>query len=389
MNTFMRLSAVLVLMLVSFASYAQRQMAFDPDRDPLSFALVIGIDNYRQDRLPPLEYTRSDADAVASRLDFLGYNVSFLTNRDATRERILTELASIRSMMAPQDRFILYFAGYTVLDVWSDGLYVVAYDSDIEKIAFSGVALREIVDYTNRIESYQKLILLDNAAVATEQIQPDELEYYVRDYLEYGLGKSIAAEGDITIVASVSSQRMVLGERRQSAMTAALLDALDTAFADTDRNELLSIQELLEYLDYETLELAYDSGYEYPPQIFIQSRGWNDWPVASIAGTDDVADLAFAEKQRDLLAEALSRLATDKSISLRTRLTFESLLNRWVDSMNLGRSLTDAEEYALDESIYILSSRYSDRDKARMLESLESDAFGEIRLQAPQQLQLR
>jgi uncharacterized caspase-like protein len=77
-----------------------------------SWAVVIGIDRYQH--WPPLEAAVEDARAVRERLRRLGFDqITFLTDGEATRTAILTEIGTnLRLAAGANDRVLIYFAGH-------------------------------------------------------------------------------------------------------------------------------------------------------------------------------------------------------------------------------------------------------------------------------------
>jgi uncharacterized caspase-like protein len=76
------------------------------------FALVIGIDKYPSP-VPQLHTAVGDARAVADLLHKqYGFQVTLLTDVDATRARILDQLATYQSQLAVADNLLIYYAGH-------------------------------------------------------------------------------------------------------------------------------------------------------------------------------------------------------------------------------------------------------------------------------------
>lgn len=85
-----------------------------------SWALVIGINNYQH--LPPLSYAVGDARAVANalrdHLNFPTQRITYLENKEATREAILSafdeQFTAAKGLMSRNDRLIVFFAGHGI-----------------------------------------------------------------------------------------------------------------------------------------------------------------------------------------------------------------------------------------------------------------------------------
>ncbi|HDL77834.1 MAG TPA: caspase family protein, partial [Lentisphaerae bacterium] len=87
---------------------------------PLRYhAIVIGIDSYADrgpEGWPDLANARADAEAIAATLrDEYDFDVTLLTDREATRERILSALDRL-SNFGEQDAVLIYYAGHGFYD---------------------------------------------------------------------------------------------------------------------------------------------------------------------------------------------------------------------------------------------------------------------------------
>ncbi|MBM4133958.1 MAG: caspase family protein [Nitrospira sp.] len=78
-----------------------------------SWAVVIGINEYRDPSIKRLKYAVADAQAVAKELERRGYQVTLLLNQQATERAINTELRTrLRQRVSKEDRVVVYYAGH-------------------------------------------------------------------------------------------------------------------------------------------------------------------------------------------------------------------------------------------------------------------------------------
>jgi hypothetical protein len=75
-------------------------------------ALVVGVDKYKNISGHDLDGCVSDAKGVAERLAALGFQVTLLTDGQASREGILAALARMAAANKANERFVFYFAGH-------------------------------------------------------------------------------------------------------------------------------------------------------------------------------------------------------------------------------------------------------------------------------------
>ena len=100
------------------------------------YALLIGINNYRDDNIPALKYAERDAEVFAQVLEErLDFKTFCLLGKNASRENVLKALR-IRSTgfniseMSPSDQFLFFFSGHGEL-VGEEKAYVLhPYDAE-------------------------------------------------------------------------------------------------------------------------------------------------------------------------------------------------------------------------------------------------------------------
>jgi formylglycine-generating enzyme required for sulfatase activity len=91
-------------------------------------ALVIGINDYEDSKIPDLETAANDARAVAEVLrGRYGFQVKLILDRKATREAIYKALRSLASSTKPDDSVLIYYAGHGDFDrTYDDGWWIPA-----------------------------------------------------------------------------------------------------------------------------------------------------------------------------------------------------------------------------------------------------------------------
>ena len=91
-------------------------------------ALIIGINDYKDPKIPDLETAVNDARAMAELLGKrYGFKVKLLLNRKATRKAIYRALRNLASSTKPDDSILIYYAGHGDLDrTYDDGWWIPA-----------------------------------------------------------------------------------------------------------------------------------------------------------------------------------------------------------------------------------------------------------------------
>ena len=108
------LTAALVSCLLAWPALAQT-----PGRGKRlysnSWALVIGVDRYKDSRIPKLRYAEADAQAVAERLRPLGFpagQIMRIIGSQATRDGIMKAMERLNRRMGTRDRLFVFAAGH-------------------------------------------------------------------------------------------------------------------------------------------------------------------------------------------------------------------------------------------------------------------------------------
>src|SRR5574341_24656 len=123
-----------------------------PDYQPQyanSYALVIGINSYRNPAFQPLGNAEEDARAFADLLAAppLNFNVQMLLGSRATKQAILAALYDLRQT-TPDDRIVVYFAGhgYSLKNkLGFETGYLAAVDTEPQR-DYTAVELDEVID---------------------------------------------------------------------------------------------------------------------------------------------------------------------------------------------------------------------------------------------------
>lgn len=116
-----RLLAPLTLLLAAGSAAGQAPPAASGE----SWAVVIGINAYQNERVPRLRYAVNDAHSVANALHRLGFKpdrIVMLTDGEATKTRIETLLGDeLRQRIGPADRLLVFFARHGPTDRLGSG----------------------------------------------------------------------------------------------------------------------------------------------------------------------------------------------------------------------------------------------------------------------------
>jgi Caspase domain len=91
-------------------------------------ALIIGINDYKDPKIPDLKTAENDAKDMAELLsDSYGFQVQLLLGRKATKEAIYRALRNLATSTKSDDSVLIYYAGHGDLDrTYNDGWWITA-----------------------------------------------------------------------------------------------------------------------------------------------------------------------------------------------------------------------------------------------------------------------
>jgi len=91
-------------------------------------ALIIGINDYKDPKIPDLETALDDARSISEVLrERYGFQVKLLLDRKATKKAIYQALRDLAASANPDDSVLIYYAGHGDFDrTYNDGWWIPA-----------------------------------------------------------------------------------------------------------------------------------------------------------------------------------------------------------------------------------------------------------------------
>jgi adenylate cyclase len=131
-----------------------------------SWAVVVGIDEYKSKEITPLSYAVSDARAVADALPAIGFpaaHIQLLENEAASRLGIQRALHEKSRMMHEADRLLVFFAlhGKSVSHISGEEGFLLPYDVEPTNIPVLGLAMIELEHIARRLPPKHIIFVLD------------------------------------------------------------------------------------------------------------------------------------------------------------------------------------------------------------------------------------
>lgn len=139
-----------------------------PIRD--KWALVVGISNFENPKIPTLKYSTKDArdfyNYLTKDANFHPSHVRMLLDEKATRRRIISELGNkfLARLARPGDLIVLFFSTHgspSQMDLRGKS-YLVTYDADPEDLDATGIGMQEVNEKIHsRVLSDRVVLVLD------------------------------------------------------------------------------------------------------------------------------------------------------------------------------------------------------------------------------------
>jgi hypothetical protein len=205
-------------------------------------ALIVGIDEYQDQRIPQLRYATVDAmafvgwlrsPAAAANID----TMVILLNRDATRERILDTYRAMVEETQENDELIFYYAGHGGVREVHEAMegYLMPHDADSSNIARRGISLDDINKEVSYLPGQSPVLLILDACRSGNLFNSNQMSRAAQS-----LGPNIRR-----LVSSSGAQDSQEGDQWEGhgAFTYFLLNGL-YGMADADRSGNVTLAEL-------------------------------------------------------------------------------------------------------------------------------------------------
>jgi len=221
-----------------------------------SWALLIGIDQYQDPRIPRLRHAANDVQAMDQVLHGLGFQTLTLLNAQATKRGIEAAFEKL-SDLAKDDRLLIFFAGHgetAQLAKGSEEGFLVPYDANRRRLVQTGIAMRDIDRLGERLPPKHILFVLDAchagfAFVGFRDIEPEEKgdAYY----------RAVTAKPVVQVLTAGETGQKAAERDGQGLFTRWLVQGLQ-GVADRDSDGIITANELAAWLE---------------PQVTRDSRG--------------------------------------------------------------------------------------------------------------------
>jgi formylglycine-generating enzyme required for sulfatase activity len=227
------------------ATAAQSPSSQRPTLYRQSWAVVVGVDRFRDPKVSRLNYAVNDARTVARALIRLGFpekNIILLLNEQATRREVERVLGSVvRRATTPEDRLLIFFATHGVtlpLPYGGDEGYLLPSDADPDDLPPTALSMQQLKQIGQRIPAKHILIAVDACYGGYSLVRAQAPVLVDQRYLEMVGGSRV-----IQVMTAGKKDQPVLEEQGHGVFTRKFLDGL-AGHADENRDGLITLSEL-------------------------------------------------------------------------------------------------------------------------------------------------
>jgi hypothetical protein len=256
-----------------------------PDR----WAVVVGIGRYDNPTIPTLRFAAADAesfyDVLVTRAGFPKDQVLLFTERTERKPTLRNLKQALGTFLArrPQknDLVVVFFAGHGAPEVdprgiEADGLakYLVPIDADPNDLYSTALPMDEFQTIFDRLESERAVVFLDTCysgaaggrTFAAARTRASRVDDFFLERLTRSRGRAIVAASRANEVS------IELPELGHGVFTYYLVRGLAGA-ADLDRDGIVVLQELYQYLEYQVAREARAAGGNQHPVLKGELEG--------------------------------------------------------------------------------------------------------------------
>ena len=235
---------------------------------PQRYAVVIGIGNYKDRKIPPLHYTVADAQGIHNVITSEKYgfvlkeNVKILIDEQASTRNIKKTFGTwLKKNVKENDSVIVYFAGHGAPE--AGRTYWVTYDSDIEDLYGTAIGNDSLSQMLNSIASKTIIVFLDSCYSAATVNRG----WHTRSLIEKDPFEKFKGEGRVVITSSDGKQpSLEIQEYGHGVFTYFLIQGL-IGKADQDLDGYITLDEIWDHVKSNVLNTAKQFGIHQTPII--------------------------------------------------------------------------------------------------------------------------
>ena len=214
-----------------------------------SWAVVVGVNQFKDAKISQLNYAVNDATSIAQALEGVGFpraNILRLLDRQATRGEIDRVLSSVlRRRAGPEDRIFIFFATHGVtfpLPGGGEEGYLLPFDAEMDDLPFTAFSMSQIKLISQRLPAKHTLVAVDACYGGYSLVRAQAPTVFDQRYLDL-----LAKTRGVQVLTAGKKGQPVVEEQGHGVFTQKLLEGL-AGLADTNRDGLITLAELAAWL---------------------------------------------------------------------------------------------------------------------------------------------
>ena len=265
---------IAILLMTCTAAWAQKDVAAIKKAEGKGhvsgsrYAVVVGVSDYKADKIRDLAYAANDARLMAKSLTNTGlFDRVYLfadgePDAEPTFINVLKKVKVIAENAGPNDMILFYFSGHGFPDINEGHNYLAAMDTDPDLLNKTGIGLQEVYGFFNDSDARAKVILLDACHSGARKDKAGDV-LLQGNYMYNG-------EGSITLASSKFEQSSYEWPEKQSGVFTWFLsqgisgDADNAPFGNGDG--LVTSHELNQYTTQKVAAWAADNNVFQTPR---------------------------------------------------------------------------------------------------------------------------
>jgi hypothetical protein len=286
-----------------FSESRSTREALDAAFEPRRVALVVGINDYDDDAFPSLKWAENDAKEVERILEDPRYGgfdrvISLTGAKQARRDRILSELISLRHDLRRQDTLVVFVSSHGTMTLDANGeprLYLVTSDTRPGDLRGTAIELAELQRYFSDVRAERKALIIDACynGRAKSTLQPTVRQRVARMEQTPVLSRKVRlGESEAHLFAATFGRAAREDDELQHGVyTYHLLESLTWSLGDADTNSdgVVTVYEAHDYARSKTI--SYTTG-EQIPEAYFRVVGHNDLVLAGTLKNRKRADMS-------------------------------------------------------------------------------------------------
>jgi uncharacterized caspase-like protein len=232
------------------------------------YAVIIGISEYQDERIPDLRFTVNDAQGLYDILTNFDYgrvhpeNITLLLNEEATDRNIKRAIGKWLGRRATEDdTVIIYYSGHGAPE--GGETYWVTHNARIDDLYTTALNSNDIADMLDRIAAKRVVLFLDSCYSAATVNLPNQTRS-LRTEIPW---RQFTGKGRVIISASDGTQlSLELENLQHGVFTYYLLEGLQ-GNADQNNDFWIEVEEIWDYVKYQVSETAQKAGNPQTPVL--------------------------------------------------------------------------------------------------------------------------